>query len=88
MIADKLKLNEREKALLITGSVSPDNWEDFPHHHGKESEITRNIINSRILFLKHDDEYAHCLGVALHYLQDRWTLSPRIKDKHTPYEYQ
>jgi|GEM_PF-3690083 len=85
-IAEELKLGKREASLLETGSVSPDSWENFPHHKGKEKEIIANIVDSRILFLEDDDECYHQLGVALHYIQDRWTLKPRLKDKHTRWE--
>lgn len=85
-IAKELRLGEREASLLETGSTAPDNWADFPHHHGKEKEILDNILEARNLFLENDDECYHKLGIALHYLQDRWTLRPRLSDKHTEYE--
>lgn len=85
-IAANLKLNERETRVLIKGSTLPDDWENFPHHKGKENEIISNISKARILFLDGDDECYNNLGIAFHYIQDRWTLSPRLRDKHTPWE--
>jgi len=85
-IAKELNLREREASLLETGSVNPDSWANFPHHHGKEAEIVRHILDARRLFLHGDDECYFRLGIALHYIQDRWTLRPRLKDKHTKWE--
>lgn len=85
-IAKELNLGEREAGLLEAGSVNPDSWADFPHHYGKELEIMRNILDARRLFLQGDDECYFKLGIALHYIEDRWTLRPRMKDKHTRWE--
>ena len=85
-IAKELNLREREASLLETGSVNPDSWANFPHHHGKEAEIVRHILDARRLFLHGDDECYFRLGIALHYIQDRWTLRPRLRDKHTEWE--
>jgi len=85
-IARELNLGERETFLLESGSVNPDSWANFPHHYGKEAEIIRYILGARQLFLEGDDECYHRLGIALHYIQDRWTLRPRLKDKHTKWE--
>lgn len=85
-IAVNLNLNERETKVLTTGSVSPDDWANFPHHKGKEKEIIDNITQARILFLVGDDECYNNLGIAFHYIQDRWTLAPRLRDKHTTWE--
>ncbi|MFB3889887.1 MAG: hypothetical protein ACE14S_10385 [Candidatus Bathyarchaeia archaeon] len=85
-IAVLLGLGKRETSLLETGSTAPDEWENFPHHRDKELEIIRNILYSRMLFLSGDDECFYHLGVALHYIQDKWTTAPRLKDKHTAWE--
>jgi hypothetical protein len=85
-IAKELNLGKREASLLEGGSANPDSWADFPHHYGKEIEIMRNILDARRLFLQGDDECYHRLGIALHYIQDRWTLRPRLRDKHTKWE--
>lgn len=86
MVSNQLKLNPKEASLLENGSTAPDIWQDFPHHQGKESEIIENIIQAHSLFLKNDDECYHKLGIALHYIQDRWTSRPRISDAHTKWE--
>lgn len=85
-IAEELKLGEKETALLEIGSVNPDSWANFPHHSKKEFEIVDKLLSSRLLFLKGDNECYHRLGVALHYIQDRWTTRPRIDEKHTEWE--
>jgi len=86
-ISQNLRLGKREAGLLEIGSLNPDSWADFPHHRGKTFEIISNILDARGLFLD-DDECYSSLGVALHYIQDRWTLRPRLKDKHTKWEVQ
>jgi len=86
-IAKALNLNEREANLLEVGSVSPDSWADFPHHKGKDYEIIQGILKARRLFLQGDDECFSTLGNALHYIEDRWTMRPRLEDKHTRWEY-
>jgi hypothetical protein len=85
-IAELLKLDARECALFETGSVHPDSWANFPHHKNKRNETVQNVLSSRKLFLENDDECYFKLGVALHYVQDRWTLRPRLADAHTKWE--
>lgn len=85
-IAKALHLGKHEAALLERGSVEPDSWADFPHHKGKYEEIERNIVSARRLYWEDDDECFFNLGVALHYIEDGWTLAPRLKDKHTKWE--
>lgn len=85
-IATILHLPDKEARLLEIGSVSPDSWENFPHHKDKESEIIKYIFSARKKFLNRDDECYFDLGVAFHYIQDRWTLKPRVKDKHSKWE--
>jgi len=85
-IAKALNLNEREASLLEVGSVGPDSWANFPHHEGKECEIAANILVARKLYVQDDDECFARLGNALHYIQDRWTMRPRLSDKHTKWE--
>jgi hypothetical protein len=85
-IAEEMRLNEREASILEVGSAAPDEWDNFPHHKLKNMAIFNKIIESRLLFLKGDDECFNNMGIAFHYIQDRWTLAPRLKDKHTPWE--
>jgi hypothetical protein len=83
-ICEEMKKTEkREVDLLINGSINPDSWANFPHHSGKDDEIAENILSARRLFLKGDDECFYRLGIALHYIADRWTLRPRMAEKHT-----
>jgi len=85
-ISEELKLGTREASLLEKGSIAPDIWADFPHHRGKEGEIKNNLLSAIELYFNGDDEAFHKLGVALHYVEDKWTLRPRTADKHTKYE--
>jgi len=82
-----LKLDERDAALLEEGSVLPDRMQEFPHHAGKEMDILNCLFRARDLFLKEDDECFYYLGIALHYVQDGWTSKPKVRDKHTKWEY-
>jgi hypothetical protein len=79
-------VEKRKIGLLIGGSTHPDSWMDFPHHFGKDKEIFNNIVQARRSYLQGDDECFHFLGIALHYIADRWTLRPRLSDKHTEWE--
>lgn len=88
-IAGGLKLSSREASQLEKGSVEPDRWKDYPHHHGKERQIRKNIIETRRLFL--NDEKLESLfrfGVALHYIQDRWVTTPGSSEYHSWWEEQ
>lgn|GEM_PF-3951906 len=75
---------EHEIALLCKGAIDPDNFMNFPQTGKKDIAI--NTIQSRIMFLERNDKCFYFLGKALHYLQDKWTLRPRIADKHTQWE--
>jgi len=86
--AQKLNLKKRETELLEIGSIRPDSWANFPHHKDKEYEIAVSIFDARKHFLQNDDECFHDLGIALHYIADRWTLRPRISEEHTEWERQ
>ena len=86
-ISNELGITDKRKiGLLLGGSVHPDSWMDFPHHFGKDEEIFSNILQARNSYLQGDDECFHFLGIALHYIADRWTLRPRLSDKHTEWE--
>jgi len=56
------------------GILAPDQWKDFPHHHGKSNDIRNHLMKSRGYFLQDNlpKAYFH-LGVALHYIQDSYT---------------
>lgn len=86
-VSKELGITEKRKiGLLVNGSNQPDSWAHFPHHFGKEREIVDNILQARRLYLESDDECFHRLGIALHYIADKWTLRPRLADKHTKWE--
>ena len=85
-VARMLKLKKSESDLLKLGSTRPDSFEEFPHHKGKEGLMLAKILDARALYLKGDDEAFVKLGEALHYVADKWTLRPRMANKHTEWE--
>lgn len=87
-IAQELKIEGRNKQLLVKGSVAPDLIGDFPHHKGREMKIFRDLMKALNAYEKNDDECYYELGKALHYIQDRWTARPRTPQKHTRWEQQ
>jgi hypothetical protein len=87
-IAEELNLVEKDKRLLELGSIDPDNWGQWHHHREREQTILEKIFSARKKFLERDDECYYDLGVALHFLEDCWTLSSRSRDRHTKYEYE
>ena len=86
LIANKFELSRNESDILVASSAAPDSWGNFPHHFGKEKDIISHLLLARIYFLKDDDRCFEHLGYALHYIQDRWTLDARARDKHTSWE--
>ena len=78
-----------EANRLREGSVAPDKWKDYPHHHGKSGKIKEYVLEARRFFLSDDlPEACFCLGVALHYIQDFYTsLSSRSRN-HIRWEQQ
>lgn len=78
-----------EANRLREGSVAPDKWKDYPHHHGKSGKIKEYVLKARRLFLSDDlPEACFCLGVALHYIQDYYTSLSSRSRKHTRWEQQ
>jgi hypothetical protein len=77
---------KHEIALLTKGCEDPDRNMDFPHHRGKNLDIAINLLKARIFFLEKSDECFYYLGLALHYIQDKWTLRPKIAEAHTVWE--
>lgn len=71
------------------GSVTPDKWKDYPHHHGKSGSIRKHITKARRFFLDGDLPNA-CfnLGVALHYVQDSYTSLSSRSEYHPRWEEQ
>jgi excisionase family DNA binding protein len=74
------------------GIVAPDQWKDYPHHHGKSEAIKSNIMYARQCYLQNDlPGTFYYLGVALHYIQDSYTSvvsydSPNNQVWHQNYE--
>ncbi|MDD1764407.1 MAG: hypothetical protein LUQ46_00135, partial [Candidatus Methanomethyliaceae archaeon] len=86
-IAADLRIQDtHEKALFVEGSSKPDSWMDFPHHENKQDKIKYHLIRARAEFIEKDDSWLEHLGIALHYVQDMWTLYPRLADKYTEWE--
>jgi len=86
-LAAELGLSPRQAAHLIKGSLAPDFWKDFPHHHGKRRQIERGVLEARRRFLGGDEAGAlFALGVALHYIQDAWVSLPGSHPAHDQYE--
>jgi hypothetical protein len=82
-----IDVSSQEAAYLREGSVAPDDWRDFPHHYGKDSAIRSHIVKSRKAFLENKEEEAcYHLGVAFHYLADKWTLMTGSDERHANWE--
>lgn len=78
-----------EASMFREGSVAPDKWGDYPHHHGKSNNIRRYILEGRRFFLNGDLPNAYFrLGVALHYIQDSYTSFSSRYESHTQWEQQ
>src|SRR3990170_1940601 len=84
-----LPISSPEADGLREGSVVPDKWKDYPHHHGKDGKIRKYIMAARRYFLDEDlpNAYFH-LGVALHYIQDSYTSFSSRFEKHNDWEQQ
>lgn len=74
------------------GIIAPDQWRDYPHHHGKSEAIRNNLMYARQWYLQENLPNAfYYLGVALHYIQDSYTSvvsydSPKNQMWHQNYE--
>jgi len=81
--------NSIQASRLSEGSIMPDKWRDYPHHHGKSDTIRKHLLDARRFFLAGDlANTCFTLGVALHYVQDSYTsLSSRSKH-HVSWEQQ
>jgi myosin heavy subunit len=88
-IAEHLGIeNAHDIALLAKGSIKPDSLKVFPHHEKKQDEIGYHLIRARAEFIDKDDSWLEHLGLALHYIQDMWTLHPRLENEYTEWEKQ
>ena len=76
-----------EAKCLRQGSTVPDDWKDYPHHYGKDSLIRKRIADSRKAWLNgQKEESCFHLGVAFHYLADKWTLMNGSDRRHSSWE--
>lgn len=88
-IAEELRLTPREALRLEKGCIRPDYWKNYPHHYGKERQIREHIFRARRLFLENDKlDSLFWIGVALHYVQDRWVTVPSSSLNHGWWEDQ
>jgi hypothetical protein len=73
---------------LRNGSIYPDKQKQKrPHHYDCEDDIEEHIRKARSLRLNDQPEKAiFNLGVALHYIQDKWTAVDGSHPRHEDYE--
>lgn len=88
LIGSELKLPREAIFVLELGSVAPDEWEDFPHHVASELRTKRYIMEARRYFVNGQKlESLNALGIAFHYIQDRWvTVSSENTREHIDWE--
>lgn len=82
-----ISLNPQTEKKFKDGVIAPDQWKDYPHHHGKTQKIKQYLVASRRCFL--EDDYPTSffnLGVALHYIQDSHTSFASFYPKHHSWE--
>lgn len=85
----KIAQFSEEAAQLREGSILPDKWGDYPHHHGKGDNIEANILRARESFLSGNiRKTCYHLGVALHYVQDSYTSLSSRSAHHERWEQQ
>ncbi len=82
-----LKLDSEECDFLKGGSIAPDKWKDYPHHFKVDHKIRTYILQSRRHFIDgHTTAHLECLGIAFHYIADKWTLFSGSTEEHTEWE--
>jgi len=82
-----ISIYSEEAKYLRGGSIAPDQWKNYPHHYGKEGSIRNQIIKSRKCWLRGEKEdCCFRLGVAFHYLADKWTLMRGSDKRHASWE--
>jgi hypothetical protein len=85
-ICKDLSLDKDSCSNLEEASVIPDKWRNYPHHSGKEAEISSRIIRARRNWLiKRTDRALEELGIALHYIVDKYS-PPHSHPKHDELE--
>lgn len=70
-----LPSSSHEANQLRKGCIEPDKWKDYPHHKGKSGDIQSRLLKARKNYLDNNlGEAYYNLGVALHYIQDKFKL--------------
>lgn len=83
----QIQLTSEDFSRLKEGLLSPDKWQNYPHHYGKDDDIIMFLNLARANFLEDDFSNAYFnLGVALHYIQDSYTTYPSYLPKHEVWE--
>ena len=82
-----ISLSSEVAQSFKNGILAPDQWKDYPHHHGKSESIKEHLMKSRGYFLQDDlpNAFFH-LGVVLHYIQDSYTSMASFYPKHQSWE--
>lgn len=82
-----VSLSDEVAQSFKNGILVPDQWKDYPHHHGKSGRTKEYLLKSRGYFLQDDfpNAFFH-LGVALHYIQDSHTSMASFYPKHQSWE--
>ena len=84
-----INLSSEVYSKFKEGIIAPDQWKDYPHHHGKSEVIKNNLMSARLHYLKEDLAYAYYhLGVALHYIQDSYTSVVSYRGPNSPIWHQ
>ena len=82
-----ISIYSEEAKYLRGGSIAPDDWKNYPHHYGKNGSIQRLITESRKCWLRgQKTKCCFWLGVAFHYLADKWTLLRGNDKEHASWE--
>jgi len=82
-----IRLDSNECAYLRGGSIEPDKWKDYPHHHAVDHKIREYILKSRRYFIQSNiNAHLECLGIAFHYVADKWTLFSGSVVEHAAWE--
>ena len=81
-------LTREELSTLMEAAITPDKWQDWPHHYGKTDKIMEYVVKARKSFLQDTKLLTYYnLGIALHYIQDSYTTYPsQIRDEHNDWE--
>jgi hypothetical protein len=88
LVKPKFPRIPKYKKALRDGSVYPNTLEsDISHHNFRDKDIKELIEQARKHKLENNTEKAiFTLGIALHYIQDRWTSLYKSHEKHDMYE--